>query len=83
MKINREHAFSPVSSEHAFSVLFLYHAAAPGLYSVRARLQWTEGALNRGQEGLARPTTGTAQATRGVVKIDGELLHDRSLPLEE
>lgn len=62
---------------------FLYHAAAPGLYSVRARLQWTEGALSRGEEGLARPTTVTAQATRGVVKIDGELLHDRSLPLEE
>jgi hypothetical protein len=39
--------------------------------------------LSRGEEGLARPTTRTAQATRGVVKINDELLHDRSLPLEE
>jgi hypothetical protein len=74
-----------VSSEHAFSPESGCCTTPPrrGLYSVRARLQWTEGALSRGEEGLARPTTGTAQATRGVVKIDGELLHDRSLPLEE
>jgi hypothetical protein len=74
-----------VSSEHAFSPELGCCTTPPhrGLYSVRARLQWTEGALSRGEEGLARPTTGTTQATRGVVKIDGEFLHDRSLPLEE
>jgi hypothetical protein len=32
-------------------------------------------AASRAQHGRARPLTGTAQATRGVAKIDGELLH--------
>jgi hypothetical protein len=32
-------------------------------------------ASSRAQHGRARPPTGTAQATRGVAKIDGELLH--------